>query len=268
MKSFVTTNAFLIVIVLSSIPSGFSQALFAQWSYETGIQNLISNDPLLSFNNYSGFSYSVAARYSLGANQTKVIEGGTAKDASIRFQLAKGRLTNHLDNFWDSRFAGLHFSYHLLSFRKNIHISSGLYGEIQWNESTFFLNNSEYRGRKSGFAQLTLPFKISYSIPNMSNHLIIGSVQTNLVSYQLRPGYSVFDPDKLLNKTPTFINILKTGEFSSPTQNVNWKWMLQWKPNYRHGSPYYIRMEHSYLTIDFPKKMSSVHTSLHVGVHL
>ncbi|NBW70434.1 MAG: hypothetical protein EBR32_03355, partial [Bacteroidetes bacterium] len=130
MKSFVTTNAFLFAIVLSSIPSGFSQALYAQWSYETGIQNLISNDPLLSFNNYSGFSYSIAATYALEANQTKVTEDGTAKDASIRFQLAKGRLTNHLDNFWDSRFAGLHFSYHLLSFRKNIHISSGLYGEI------------------------------------------------------------------------------------------------------------------------------------------
>lgn len=266
MKSKICSYSFFFVFSLFGLFSKTSQSLQAQWTYETGIIHQISKDPLLSFNHYSGFSYSITASYKGSNTQPQPSRELINEAPSILILLAKGRLTNNVHNLWDHRFAGIYINQHLRALSDRFSVGSGISGELQWNEATFFLNDSEYKGRKSGYAQLSVPLKLEYQAFQQVRHIIKGTFQTNLISYQIRPGYSVFDPDKLLNKQPHLLNILKTGKFSSLMQRANWEWNVYLHPNFREGSPYYFRIEQGYLTIDFPRSMSSLHTSISIGI--
>jgi hypothetical protein len=253
--------AFQSLLILGLFPF-FCTVTNAQWSVHLGLMNSQIVDPLVSYQSYEGNGL----KGRLGYHWTR----GT-HTSTVGLKTGHSRLNNRQNNYWDSRSFGffLHSELPATPFFSKLHIRSGLEAQLFEIESFFFMESNAYKGRKSGFGAIRIPLLISSNYFLNQALPITWTLNLPVLEYTLRPGYSVFDPEELFGKDPTFGNILKTGKWSPITSPRQWQWELKWSPQSQViENNYVVFVSHKYQRIPFPQVFKGSTIQLGVGVYL
>lgn|GEM_PF-4057164 len=135
-----------------------------------------------------------------------------------------------------------------------------------WTTSKFSAGGVLRNGRKSGYLNSFISFEYRSKITLSQKNVLEPTVGLPIFYYTVRPGYSTLDPDRIIGDEATALDIAKSGEFRT----------LLNQPSFQTGVTLYhivsekiqlaIVYDYHFLTIDFPRKYSSINQTLQMGI--
>lgn len=247
------TFFFILFVIYSSLPAYSQQIL----SMKIGTAYEYSKDQVISESIFEGYETLLVSAFQIDHLN------------SVHFSFQFGELYSRNNHRWKTFSPSLSYErvlkeHHSPNFEHTF--SLGLHLDGKWIDPSFKLLSSYMDGRKSGYFNSNIAISYSPELRIRKKNFLQLNLKVPILSYVLRPGYSILDPDETIGNDATFWNVAKSGRLESLFSQPSFSSSFGIKGEVSSKIGYELLYSYNFLKIESQKEFSGLNKHLTIGV--